>query len=116
MAVSKKVLIQVGDLTTTDATVTTIITVAIPTGKNVVGFLLATSRNTSNTNTKTFTGSVYGKNVGGTVTVASSLTNLVTDEATNVTVTNSGTNMIIQVTGIAATTIDWMARFEFIEN
>jgi hypothetical protein len=48
--------IAVTSFTTTDATLTTALTITIPTGKNISGRIMAISRNTSNTNSKDYQG------------------------------------------------------------
>ena len=116
MAANKKINKLENSLNTTDATVTTILTVTIPSGHSIAGKVVVVSRNTSTGATKDFQSGIVAKNVSGTVTTGSSFSNLLADEATSVSITNSGNDMLIRVTGIAATNIDWFAEIEYIEN
>jgi len=60
------------------------------------------------------------KNVGGTLTQLGSTQTIGTDfedaalSAADVTVTTSGTNILVQATGIAATTISWKPVYQII--
>lgn len=116
MAANKYVQKAQKELTTTDATVITILTITIPSGHSVTGRLMIVSRNTSGGATKDFQGPIAAKNVVGTVTTSSSITNLLSDEATAVSLSTSGNDMLIRITGIAANTIDWYATYDYIEN
>jgi len=98
---------------TTDATVTTISTISTATD-NVYGlFIQVAGIKSDGSQGGHFLRQVSVKNDGGTVSVIGSTTTIGTDAEDdanwNVTATTSGTNILVQVTGVAATTIEWQA-------
>ncbi len=102
-------------VSTTNATPTTLYSWSIASGQTVrlVVDLLAKSGNNRLRGIKSAT----VKNISGTLTVVgatvSDLAAIVADPAlvsAGWTITTSGTNVIIQVTGIAATNIDWVSN------
>ncbi len=103
-------------VTTTDATVTTIITLPIATGAYRELEFSARGVDGSN-NVVMYRKMARVKNIAGTLTLLGSTDTMGTDfedaalSACDVTVTTSGTNFLIQVTGIAATTITWTCNF-----
>jgi hypothetical protein len=102
-----------GSVTTTDATVTTIISFTLPTTGNYSFDLNIAAYNTTDT-----LGAAYSMFVGF-ISVAGAATKLNLEDkivneqagmtACNATATTSGNNILIQVTGIAAKTINWRA-------
>lgn len=108
-------------VTTTDATVTTLHTFAIPSSSvySIHAFVLA--RRTGGVSGTGATGDgaeieLRGryKNVGGTVTLIGALTQVIDREAAGAsaawtaTLTVSGTNVLLQVTGAASMNVSWM--------
>lgn len=117
MAALKKILKANGVVTTSNATPSTVVTIGITSGSSITGLGRAISRNQTGGATKTYNIDFWAKNVAGTVTAGSTITNLVSDEATALSAfTASGSNGIFQVTGIAANTIDWFIDLTYIVN
>ncbi len=119
MASNRKYNRAQASVTTTDATVTTVITIAVPTGHSIMGRIMAVSRNTANGNTNGFTGIISEKNPSGTASGAGNInsTSLLADDAVGgITLVGSSGNLLIKVTGVAATTYDWEVFVEWIEN
>ena len=113
-----------GVATTTDATVTTLASFALTANGtyHVTGTVVA--RNTSSgVSGSTALCSATFKRVSGTTTLVTlQAVVLVANEvgawavASPVTIDNSGDTIRIRVTGIAATTIDWLADFTILMN
>lgn len=102
---------------TTDATVTTIDTVPIPTGKAVLISAKVVSIKDDYTEKGVFEIEAGYANSGGTVTLQGSVhyQHRTRPSGWNVTFLISGTNVLIQVTGVAATKISWMCSRKTIE-
>jgi len=94
-------------ISTSDATQTTLKTIATPTGKSMLLVAYISARIDATTS------NVYElkymiKNSAGTVTVTEMEKTLIEeDTALDVTITGSGANALVRVTGKAATTIEW---------
>jgi hypothetical protein len=106
--------IRQGQVSTTDATVTTAETVAIPTDSEVVIEAKILGRRSSgagsNGDAAAYTRTARFKNVGGTVTrVATPQTDYTTEDVNSWdgTISASGSNAIITVKGAASTNVDW---------
>lgn len=108
-----------GTVTTTNATPTTIITfplAAVPTVYSIDG-LVSGYDSTNSSGCGFFFVACMRTNGTTAVEVGSEITSSFDDTpdmTTNVLVTASGNNMLIQVQGVAATTIDWLAQFNYI--
>jgi hypothetical protein len=100
-------------MTTTTATTTTILTIATINNSNyyicaeasafcTVGSLVGTGG--SFRQTKRIT------NFGGTLSISANLENLNSTSitGTSINITTSGTNILVQITGVASNTIDWL--------
>ena len=114
-----------GVVSTTDATVTTIITYAIPSGTSAFVKVFATGRKTNATVGDTIAATVtYGvKNLAGTASIVGGApVNAVAKQtdaslaAATIAVVASGGNILVQVTGVAANNVDWEARLEVALN
>lgn len=103
-------------VSTSDATVTTIATIATSSNEfGVIEVTLVGHRTTSDGHGITGKKIVRYRNIAGTITVGS-ITSLLTDELTGLTtatwtITSSGSNILIRVTGEAATNIDWSIKY-----
>lgn len=102
---------------TSDATPTTLVTYAIPSNGVVTinGLLSAANPSYSDATGGTFSATV--KSASGTAALVSTPLVVVNASSTatfNVIVT--GTNLIVQVTGIAATTYNWKAEYDILVN
>ena len=97
------------EVQTTDATLTTLQTVAIPTDSEVLLEVRVMGRRASNGDSAAYVRTARFKNVGGTVTRHNLQTDYTSEDvgAWNATLVASGTNALVQVTGAAASTIDW---------
>lgn len=105
---------SVATVSTTDATPTTLATIAVPTGNaiTITGTLVA--RNTAGTINNTTGGRFVATavNTAGTVTLASPPDVVVMATSTGTfNVVVSSTNLVVQVTGIAATAYNWSATY-----
>lgn len=101
-------------VSTTDATPTTLATIAVPTGNAITISGIVVARNTTSTiNNATggrFTATAI--NTAGTVTLAGPTDVLVSATSTGTfDVIVSGTNLVVQVTGIAATAYNWSVSY-----
>jgi flagellar hook-basal body complex protein FliE len=110
-----------GNLTTTDGTITTIATIPVANNSNSVINVHATGRNTSNQDSFYKQLTALFKNVSGTVSqVESSIESKhVRDSGLSACVVSfeiSSTNVLIRVTGVAATSIDWLCYVDTKEN
>ena len=110
--------IQNSYVQTTDATVTTIITIATASDHSYLVTVDAIGATTSGATTGAYVRRAAYENDSGTLGgVGVGVTNVDTLEdagaaAWDVTITTSGTNILIQVTGAAATTINWQATVQ----
>lgn len=111
-------------VTTTDATPTTLLSYALPTGLAAVYLAMVTARNTT-TNKSANTVIAFGaQNLAGTAAILGTPTNVLTvangsDAAMNtvsVAITNSTGNVVVQGTGIAATNILWTVSLVQVKN
>ncbi len=112
------------NVTTSNATPTTII--SIPTASGTKGTvysircLIALGDNTGGANTGLFNVHFKAENLLGTVGVSTALqSGSVLDgtlSTTDITITTSGTNILVQVTGLAATTINWCGGFDVVSQ
>jgi len=101
------------DVSTTNATVTTILTIVLPTAGNVVGQAFVNARD-SGGNAKSWNVNFGGKSVAGVASVLGAVASLLAvgdaGAATwAVSVSASSGNILLQVTGALATNIDWSA-------
>ncbi len=102
---------------TTNATATTIIAFATATGSSYLVKWMTAARRTD------ISGSAAGferifrvKNIGGVITVGSVQSSYTDrDVGVNVSVTTSGTNVLLQVSGIGSQSWDWNAAIEWLE-
>lgn len=108
---------------TTNATPTTIYTMATVSGgatgtTYLCRLAIALADVTGGSNTGTYVAHFKAKNIGGTITVSSIVSNIsILDgglTATAITTAVSGSDVLIRVTGIAATTINWNGQFDII--
>ena len=103
---------------TTDATPTTLATISVPTDNSMTieGHYIAREASTSNTIGGNFLAIV--EDASGTVSVVG--TNIINENSdfstANVDIVASGGNALVQVTGEAATTINWRCRFKTLEQ
>jgi hypothetical protein len=104
-----------GTVTTTDATTTTVVTVSTATGVNYQICWYVVGRSSTGA-VGTYTCQSRVKNVGGVVTTTH-VTISASEEvaAWNVTSSTSGTNVLLRVVGVAATTINWKVWADIIE-
>lgn len=114
--------IQKATLTTTNNTATTILTIATTSNTGYLLEVRAVSRRVSGTgagtngDTNSYVRTVSIKNVGGTITI-NTVQSSYTDEdiaAHNVTITSSGTNILVQVAGSTNNTVNWKAITDLI--
>jgi hypothetical protein len=104
-------------VSTTNATATTLATIAVPSNQSVIisGYVVA--RNTSGTINDATGGEFVctAVNTAGTVALASTPNVVVQATSTgSFNVVVSGTNLIVQVTGIAATNYSWKASYSVV--
>ena len=97
------------EVQTTDATATTVQTIAVPTDSEILVEARVLGRRASNGNSAAYVRTARFKNVGGTVTIHNLQTDYTSEDvgAWNATLIASGTNAIVQVVGAASSTIDW---------
>lgn len=103
------------NVSTANATATTLYTLATATATSyAVSVILSLADTTGAANAGSYTFSYRSKNLAGTVTNSSVLSQSKsvdgTLSGTSVSLTTSGTNSLLQVTGLAATTIKWCAQ------
>lgn len=104
-------------VSTTNATATTLATIAVPSNQSVIitGYVVA--RNSSGTINDSTGGQFIctAVNTAGTVALASTPSVIVQATSTgSFNVVVSGTNLIVQVTGIAATNYSWKASYSVV--
>lgn len=102
---------------TTDATVTVASTIATTVDKVYLirAYVVACTEPTVTTNQAGYTRVGLFKNIGGTLSLVGSVsagTTIETDATWDATISTSGTNIVVNVTGVAATTIVWHAQVE----
>ena len=104
-----------GNVTTTDATPTTLASLPTTSSEAYVVFALGVAYDTTNNKACGYNVSAVAKNVGGTLSIQVPDVTGDKDSAFTATypvqMTTSGTNLILQVTGEAATTINWSGGF-----
>lgn len=111
-----------GTLTTTDATVTTYQTIATASDVSYLIRTFVISKKTAGAGTgtvgatNTYVRTFKVKNVAGTVTVGTFNSDYTDEEITahNVTVSTSGTNVLLRATGSATNTVSWTSITEII--
>lgn len=96
---------------TTNATPLTLLTIPLPAAGNVVVQAFVVARDTAG-NSKSFNVNAGGKSVASVATVLGAVTSLLSvgDAGAalwTATLIASGSDLVVQVTGAAATTIDW---------
>lgn len=106
---------------TTNATVTTIVTITTQSDKCYTVVVDVSGLQSGGSNGVGYVRAATVRNDSGTLTQVGTTTAMHTAEdaalaACDVTVAISGTNILVQVTGIAATTIDWKAFVRVTEN
>ena len=95
-----------GSVSTSDATQTTLLSLAIPTDKSVVVSLMVNGRGSAAENSYIVRG--VAKNASGTVTFTQLAREVDEgDSDWSLSVAGSGANLLVRVTGEAATPIDW---------
>lgn len=112
------VTVKKSEITTTNATPATLYTISLVDGDTKIIDYRITGRKINpggagDGNSVSAWGTLSYKNVGGTVTQISAYPNY-NDEigATALNFNISGNDIMIDVTGVAATTIDWKGRFD----
>lgn len=121
MAAKRVTELVTGVVSTTDATVTTIVSFATTSGETGSVRVLVSGRSTTNTHRGAFQRNVGYQNVSGTLTVGTTVLTA-TDRGTDmiaaaVTVTNSGTNLVVQVTsGNSGVAADWFAEVRILRD
>lgn len=113
--------VQAMTLQTTNATPGNVLTIAIPTGGVVVVEVVVVARIGTVSSGAGYTTQATYKNNAGTVTlIGAALAPLIAEDAglasASIALAISGTNVNVQVTGIAATTIEWAARAYVTKN
>lgn len=107
-----------GSTTTTNATPTTIATIATTTNSTQLIEVYVKAYQTSATNYGVWKRTLTVTNVSGTPTIQATNSDVTKTsaglKAKSVTFTTSGSNVLVQVTGIAATTISWRSAYEII--
>ena len=106
-------------VSTTDATVTTIATIAVPTDSTLYVEATIIGRRTGGTAGASGDSSIYIrtarlKNVGGTVTLSNLQTDYTTEDQAswNGTITVSGTNALVRVNGAANNNVSWTVNYK----
>ena len=101
-------------VTTTNATITTLLTIAVPTGSAIGGLIKIVVRDTTTTASSAFyMRQVLSTNTSGTAAIIGSVITLGTDVVAValvtalVTISVTSGNLLIRGTGIAATTLEW---------
>lgn len=107
-----------GSTTTTNATPTTIATIATTTNSTQLIEVYIKAYQTSATNYGVWKRTLGITNVSGTPTIQSTNSDVTKTssglKANSITFSVSGSNILVQVTGIAATTINWNSAYEII--
>lgn len=98
---------------TTNATATTLMTIPLPTAGNIALQAFVVARDSAG-NSKSFNLNAGAKSVANVATVLGAVVSLLSvgdvgAALWGATVTASGGDIVVQVTGAAATTIDWSA-------
>jgi hypothetical protein len=102
--------------TTTNATPVAIVTYALPSGSAAYVDAVISLRNTGNGDGAALRISRCVKNVSGTASTIGSVNNIVTLTAdtsltlASATIAVSGASVVVNVTGVAATNIEWMSN------
>lgn len=113
--------IQSAFVTTANATPTTLLSLAtVSAGTHGTSYLITVDISlgdvTGGVNTGSYQFQFKVKNIGGTLTISSLINDITILDggltATTVTVTSSSANVLVQVTGIAATSINWIGSFK----
>lgn len=105
-------------VTTSNATQTTLITYPIPSGASISAECTVVGRDTSNGDTITTAQKATAKNVSGTASLVGSVLNMVALTAdtllstASVTMTISGTNLLVRVTGVLSKGIEWFGELK----
>ena len=102
---------------TTDATVTSAASIATTNDKVylVRAYIVACTEPTPTTNQAGYTRVGLFKNIGGTLSLVGSVsagTTIETDATWDATLAASGTDIVVNVTGVAATTIVWHVQVD----
>lgn len=113
-------ILRNNSLTTNDNTSTTVLTIPTATGNsymikaNVIGYKLSGAGSGAVGATNGYVRDIIVKNIGGTVTIVGNQSTMTFEDiaAHNVTVTTSGTNILVQVTGSTNNNIKWNAIAE----
>lgn len=107
-----------GQVSTTNATPTTIATIAVPTDSVMLITANITARRTGGVSgtagdSATFVRTVKVKNVGGTVTAPVAQADYTSEDvkAYDANLSVTGTDLLIKVTGVATTNIDWTVTY-----
>lgn len=101
----------VGRVETTDATPTTVATVPLRTDESAMMSAIICGRK-NGTTAVAYRIEVLAENNAGTVTVTEIVRNELEDIAYTANLVASGENVIVQVSGEAATTVEWYAKVE----
>ncbi len=111
-----------GTIITTDDTATTLASWTVPDDSSVVVQATVVARNTSTGAIAGFYKFAAGKNVGGNVSLVGSILDIISAIkdlsmlTASCTLDVSGTDIRVRVTGIAATTIEWMVALTAFNN
>lgn len=104
---------------TTNATPLTLISIPLLAGQTAILNVIAVARDTSG-NVRSSTKKATIKNVSDTLSIVGLVQDIITPvtdvniSSASFTITTSGTNMLLQATGIAATTINWKISYDLI--
>lgn len=116
--------IQSAYVSTANATATTLFSLATSSGGThgtsyYIVAEITLGNNTNGTDTGSYQFQFKAKNLNGTVTVSSIVNQISILDAslttTSVSVSVSTTNVLVQVTGVAATTIPWCGKFDIVQ-
>jgi hypothetical protein len=97
-----------GNVSTTDATITTILTLPVPTDKTQLLDVNIVGRDSGGADSAVYSFKAMAENSSGTVTVSIVSSQIYEDvSGWDATVTTSGSDVLVRVTGAAATNVDW---------
>lgn len=116
MTVEAKSITRHGEATTTDATLTTALTIAIPDNTVFTAYARVHGQRADGTKYGTYELRYQGyRNAGGNVTSVTGTSAIYSNEsdaALNAAIGGSGTNLLVQVQGLAANTFIWIVEVE----
>jgi hypothetical protein len=111
--------VEFATTSTSNATVTNVGSIATTTGDSGTIRITVTAKDSSN-NTAAWARVTKFKNVAGTLTITTPIQSVETQKdsalsTSNVGIGVSSTNLVAQVTGVAATTITWKVKYEILK-